>query len=428
MRAIRWFYPGMRVKRWALLLSLGILLAGEGIAIASNSPVLSRIEDVFMAWARIVSGDRSSPAATGVAVFAAGVAACVYAVRRLMQSVLSAIYPTTTESLTDILFQKHYLARGPKIVVIGGGSGLSVLLRGLKEYTANITAIVTVADDGGSSGRLRREMGILPPGDIRNCLVALADTEPLMEKLFQHRFMRGELKGHSFGNLFLAAMTEMTGDFEEAVRQSSKVLAVRGRVLPSTLENVTLVAAVEGGDIVRGETVISRCGKRIQKVYLDPPAPSPLPEAVKAIADADAVVIGPGSLFTSVMPNLAVPEIVDAVQRTSAKRVYVCNVMTQPGETDGMNAAGHVRAVLDCVGDNGIDAVVLNTELVPDAILARYREQGAEPVRGEVGLPCGVLVREPLVSGGDQAKHDPGKLARAIMGLLKGRSQYVVFP
>ncbi|MGE5542084.1 MAG: gluconeogenesis factor YvcK family protein, partial [Bacillota bacterium] len=401
-------------------------LTGEGLAIAANSTFFGGLERLVMGSARTLSGGAAGPVWTGAAIALVGAVLCVVAVRRMMRSVLSAVYPGPSGSLTEILYQRHHLARGPRVVVIGGGTGLSVLLRGLKEYTSNITAIVTVADDGGSSGRLRREIGMLPPGDVRNCLVALADTEPLMESLFQHRFTKGDLKGHSFGNLFLAAMTEMTGDFEEAVRQSSKVLAVRGRVLPSTLENVTLCAVVEGGEVVRGETSISRSGKSIERVYLDPPGPAPLPEALKAIAEADLVVIGPGSLYTSVLPNLAVPQIVAALKETRATRVYVCNVMTQPGETDGYDASRHLNAVLAALGGEGIDVVIQNSETLPETTLSRYLEQGAVPVTGEIEAQEVRVLKKPLVSMGDHARHDPLKLAGAVMSLKAGKSPYVI--
>jgi len=427
MKAMRWFYPGLGIKRWALLLSVGILVVGEGLAIASNSPFFGRLEYQVMNWATSASGGAVGPMLAGALISLIGAGLCAAAIKRMMQSVLTAVYPGSAGSVTQILLHRHHLARGPRIVVIGGGTGLSVLLRGLKEYTANITAIVTVADDGGSSGRLRREIGMLPPGDVRNCLVALADTEPLMESLFQHRFTKGDLKGHSFGNLFLAAMTEMTGDFEEAVRQSSKVLAVRGRVLPSTLEDVTLCAVVDGGEVVRGETSIPRSGKGIHRVYLDPPAPAPLPEALKAISEADAVIIGPGSLYTSILPNLAVPRIVDAVRETRAACVYVCNVMTQPGETDGYDASRHIHAVLDAMGGGGLDVVILNSETVPVKILDRYRESGAVPVTGGIDIPGVRVIRKPLVSRGDHARHDPSRLAGAVMDVIKaGKGLYVV--
>ncbi len=318
----------------------------------------------------------------------------------------------------------RHLARGPRIVVIGGGTGLSTLLRGVKEHTSNVTAVVTVADDGGSSGRLRKEMGVLPPGDIRNCLVALADAEPLMARLFQYRFPEGDptgLGGHTFGNLFIATMSAITGDFEEAVKESSRVLAVRGRVLPSTLDDVVLVAECQGGRIVEGESSIGKCGAPIKAVSLRPKDAKALPEAVDAICEADAIVLGPGSLFTSVMPNLLVSGITAAIKASDALKVYVCNVMTQPGETDGFTAADHVRAVLDHVGRGVMDCVLVNTGEVPPKLAERYRQEGAYPVAvdSEEIEALGVSVTEgDLVSDANYARHDPGRLAQAIMGLM----------
>jgi len=327
-------------------------------------------------------------------------------------------------------YRRRQLERGPRVVAVGGGTGLPVVLRGLKNHTANLTAVVTVADDGGSSGRLRGELGILPPGDIRNCLVALADTEPLMESLFQHRFRRGEgIAGHTFGNLFIAAMTEVTGDFEEAVMQSSRVLKVRGTVLPSTLDNVVLEAELSDGRVVAGETAIAGEGRTatIVRVRLSPPAPKALPAAVRAIEEADMVVLGPGSLFTSIMPNLLVPGIRRAIVRAAMRRgvpvVLVLNVMTQPGETTGFDGARHLRVVQDAL-DGCIGWVIVNTARVPAETQRRYREQGAEVVSAPPGRleRLGVRVvrghlldtaglREGLV------RHDPERLAEAVLSV-----------
>ncbi len=316
------------------------------------------------------------------------------------------------------------LARGPRIVVVGGGTGLSTLLRGIKEFTSNVAAIVTVADDGGSSGRLRKEMGVLPPGDIRNCLVALADAEPLMARLFQYRFPDGDLTGlggHTFGNLFIATMSAITGDFEKAVKESSRVLAVRGRVLPSTLEDVSLAAECEGGRVVDGESTISKCGSRITRVFLKPRDPEALPEAVEAIRAADAIVLGPGSLFTSVLPNLLVPGIASAIRRSRAVKTYVCNVMTQPGETDGFTAADHVKALFEHVGRGFVECVLVNTGEVPQGIAERYRQEGAYPVevdRDRMRALGVTIVEGPLISNTNYARHDPERLARAITRVL----------
>src|SRR5438552_854770 len=263
----------------------------------------------------------------------------MFSVWKLNMSLLAAFVPPPSEnnpSLADRIYQYRLTLRGPKIVCIGGGTGMPVLLRGLKEHTSNLTAIVTVGDDGGSSGRLRRELGVLPPGDLRNCIAALAEAEPLMTSLFQHRFNGGSgLDGHSFGNLFIVAMTAVTGNFEEAVRETSRVLAVRGQILPSTLTSVTLEAMTEDDETIRGESSITERGTRIQEVRLLPANVQANPEAIRSILEADVVVCGPGSLLTSVLPNLLVDGIRQALAITQAAKIYVCNVATQHGETDG---------------------------------------------------------------------------------------------
>lgn len=345
-------------------------------------------------------------------------------VKRWLVSVIDALMRETESRIPGQGTRERQLGHGPRVVVIGGGTGLSTLLRGIKEHTSNVTAIVTVADDGGSSGRLRKEMGVLPPGDIRNCLVALADSEPLMARLFQYRFPEGDptgLGGHTFGNLFIATMSAITGDFEKAVKESSRVLAVRGKVLPSTLEDVALAAECEGGRIVDGESTISRCGVRITRVFLKPREPKALPEAVEAIRDADVVILGPGSLFTSVLPNLLVRGIASAIRRGEALRVYVCNVMTQPGETDGFTASDHVRAIFEHVGEGLVEHVLVNTGEVPPRLAERYRQEGAYPVvvdydkLGELGVS---VAGGNLISTTNYARHDPERLAEAIVRML----------
>lgn len=317
---------------------------------------------------------------------------------------------------------KTYI-NGPKIVVIGGGTGLSVLLKGLKKHTSNLTAIVTVSDDGGSSGRLRAELGVLPPGDIRNCLVALAETETLMDKVFQHRFIQeGSLKGHSLGNLLLVAMSEITGDFISAIREVSKVLAVRGRVLPATLEQVTLAARMSDGATIYGETSLREYEGKIEKVFLVPETCSPLPEALDALSEADAIVIGPGSLYTSIMPNLLVKEIKEGIAASKAITFYVSNIMTELGETDNYTAADHLRAILDHLGEQLIDYIVVNTGHIDEQRLLRYEEEKAKPV--EVGheeiLKMGVdIIEADLLSDDSVAWHDSDKLALAIIKVLE---------
>lgn len=309
-----------------------------------------------------------------------------------------------------------------KIVAIGGGTGLPNLLRGLKRYTKNITAIVTVADDGGSSGILRDELKILPPGDIRNCLLALANTEPLMEKLFQYRFNAGSLKGHSFGNLFLAAMTEILGDFELAIKESSKVLAVSGQVLPSTLSDVILAAEFEDGTVIKGESQIPRMGRKIKRIRIVPEDAKPLPEALEAIERADAVILGPGSLYTSILTNLLIKDLDDAVRNSRAKKIFVVNVMTQPGETDGYTAFDHVKTIMEHAGGNLIEYVIVNAEKIPDHLLLKYLADGAYPVACDEEnikkLGCKVIYGE-LLGFADVVRHDPIKLAKVIMDIIK---------
>lgn len=315
------------------------------------------------------------------------------------------------------------MVKGPRIVVIGGGTGLGTILRGLKLITSHLTAIVTVADDGGSSGRLRRDYGMLPPGDIRNCLVALADIEPLMERLMQYRFTGdSELAGHSFGNLFLAAMTEITGDFEVAIKEFSNILAVRGRVLPATLANVTLNAELEDGRIVCGESNVAKLKVPIRRLTLEPKNCTPVPEAIAAIKDADVIVLGPGSLYTSVIPNLLVREIAQTIRDSGALKIYICNAMTQRGETVNYSASDHLQAIIDHAGPGLIDLAIINTDPIPQEMLKRYAEEGSQPVLADLDkvrsmgiTPLGakIIVKSNFI------RHDAGKLAEMILRLAQ---------
>ena len=303
-----------------------------------------------------------------------------------------------------------------RIAALGGGTGLASLLRGLKRLPVDLTAIVTVADDGGSSGRLRRELGVLPPGDIRNCLVALADDESLMGRLFQHRFADGDLSGHPFGNLFLAALAEVTGDFDTAIQECSRVLKIRGSVLPSTLQHVRLWAERETGEEVCGETNIAAGVGACRRVWLDP-APDAHGPAVESLLGADLVVLGPGSLFTSVLPHLAVPAIADALVRTRAVRAYVCNVMTQPGETDGFTASRHVERILDAV-PGGLDVAVFHDGPLDPAAVRRYEAEGQDVVDLDAAAVEGLGVRvwrADLAEEASVVRHDPVALARVLM-------------
>ncbi|MCU9593210.1 YvcK family protein [Caldibacillus thermolactis] len=313
--------------------------------------------------------------------------------------------------------------RQPRIVIIGGGTGLPVLLRGIKKYPVDITAIVTVADDGGSSGRLREDLSIPPPGDVRNVLAALSEVEPLIEELFQHRFdAKGDLSGHSLGNLMLAAMTNITGNFAHAIHEMSRVLNVKGRVLPSANQSVVLHAEMEDGHIVHGESMIPKYGKRIKRVFITPEDVLPLPETLQAINDADLIVIGPGSLYTSILPNLIVPQIAEAVTRANAKKVYICNLMTQKGETYGFTASDHVRAIYDHIEPRSIQKVIVNNGPIPTDAEIRYKGELATPVvvdKKELNSLGVEVIAESIVKMEDGVlRHDTNKLAKLIYDLL----------
>lgn len=314
-------------------------------------------------------------------------------------------------------------SKHPKIVIIGGGTGLSVLLRGIKQYPVDITAIVTVADDGGSSGRLREEMDIPPPGDIRNVLTALSDVEPLIEEMFQHRFQNGkELTGHSLGNLILAAMTTITGDFVHAIREMSKVLNVRGRVLPAANRSVVLHAEMEDGSVVSGESKIPYSGKKIKRVFLTPDDIEPLSETIAAIRQADMIIIGPGSLYTSILPNLLVPQIGEEVCNSSAKKVYICNVMTQAGETLDYSASDHVNALYSHMKCEFIDTILVNDEQIPGHIQKRYAEELAQPVHYDTDNLAALgleIIHDQIISyGGGVIRHDTKKVAALLYEIL----------
>jgi len=397
LRLPRWLYPGMHLKRWLLLMVLGVTLLGLGAAV------------LIVVGYRTLPKDSFIFAVVGLGLIGVGVWG-------LMRSIVSP-FVQRGDSVMEVLYTKRYLARGPRIVAIGGGTGLSVLLRGLKGYSANITAIVAVADDGGSSGRLRQQLGIVPPGDIRNCIAALADAEPLMTQLMQYRFPPGSgLDDHAFGNLFIAAMTAVTGDFEEAVRESNRVLAVRGQVLPATSVPLNLGAILASGRRLQGQVAISHAEEPIEQVTIEPQDVRGNREALERILEADMIVIGPGSLFSSVLPNMLISDIRDAVAAAPGVRVYVCNVATQPGETGAFTAAAHLDALFHHIGDGLIDYALLNSNH------AARRPEGwlGEPVRVDERrleeLPV-TVIEEDLVDVTNAHRHDSAKLAAALMRL-----------
>jgi uncharacterized cofD-like protein len=417
MKFLKWFYPGMGIKRWWFLILLGMLLFVNGLLLLINLR-LDQYTDTLIAWALSV-GIPIRVLYGGMLV--GGLLFTLLGMWGWLRSILSAVKPDNQDSLVDVVYQQRALRRGMKIVAVGGGTGLSTLLRGLKEYTSNIVAVVAVSDDGGSSGRLRKELGVLPPGDIRNCLASLANSE-LLGELLQYRFEEGDgLEGHSFGNLFLVAMSGITGDFLRAVKASSNVLAVRGTVLPATLEPVTLCAELEDGSIVEGETSLSKKGKSIRRLFLRPRNPKPLDEVLQAIKEADAIVLGPGSLYTSIMPNLLVSKMAETIRNASAVKIFVCNCMTQPGETDHFTASQHLLALERQFGKGLVEYALVNTFRPSKEMEAKYRQTGAEFVEPDVEAikAMGITpIALPLINESDVVRHDSKQLAMAIMRVI----------
>ena len=350
---------------------------------------------------------------------------------KIPRRVLSLLIPGYMREQMKNVYQRQSLKKGPRIAVLGGGTGLSVLLRGLKEYTSNITAIVSVADDGGSSGRLRGQLGILPPGDLRNCLVALADTEPAMESLFNYRFTAGEgLAGHSLGNLLIAAMTDLTGSFETAIHEVGEVLAIRGKVIPATNSLLVLGAEFHDGTTMMGQSAISRTEEPIKRVFLEPADCQPAPEALTAIREADVIIVGPGSLYTSVIPNLLIPGMVEEISKATGVKVYVCNVMTQMGETKDYTAGDHLEALYKHSGPGLVDYMIVNNKRVPTVYVNKYAIEGAKVVeidRERLATQHVQLIQAPLSKENDYVRHDSLKLASLIVSLVFKRRDHHVF-
>ena len=413
MRKLKWLYPGMKVKRWIITCGTGVIL----VAIGSIILMLDKFP-----------GSRT----LGISIVVLAALIIIYGIKRMVKSFITVFLPKREQELVDIVYHHRQLEKGPKIVVIGGGTGLSVLLHGLKEQSSNITAIVTVADDGGSSGRLREQFDILPPGDIRNCLVALADAEPLMRDLFQFRFgNESELKGHSFGNLFITALSKVTGDFEKAIKESSKVLAIRGRVIPSTYDKVQLVGEHQDGRKTKGETKIVSEPSPIRRVFLDPADCKPSKESFEAIDEADIIVLGPGSLYTSVIPNLLVSGISDRIANSNAPKVYVCNVMSQPGETDNYTAFDHLNAIVAHTRSDIVNYCIVNIGKVPPELLKKYEEENAHPVFADsdriIERGCNVVEEDVVNTKDNYARHDSKKISKIITDLVlkaKGKNNY----
>ncbi len=407
MKFFKWLYPGIGLKRWVFLCVLG----------------LSIIVVVAFLTVQTIARYSVLRASLTTAFLILGIFLIFTSIKNMIRIFVRALMPVNeNDSLVDIVYRKRKgesLLHGPRIVAIGGGTGLSTLLSGVKTVTSNITAIVTVTDNGGSSGRLREEMDVLPPGDIRNCLVSLSDTGQLIRDLFQYRFMEGEgLKGHSFGNLFITALSKVTGDFEKAIAESSKVLAIRGRVLPSTLEKVSLVGEFKDGTQAVGETDITDLRKAIHSISLRPDDCKATQEALEAIDIADIILMGPGSLYTSILPNLLVKDIREAILRSDAYKIFIMNVMTQAGETTGMTAWNHMSTIIEHTDPRIFDACFVNNASVPQAVLKRYEKQNSIPVYldtdkiQEKGYK--IISGETLLSG-DQVRHDSETLMKIIM-------------
>jgi uncharacterized cofD-like protein len=403
--------PGLNVKRWFLVLLAGMVIVSLGIAFAITDAYRNA---VVPAWVTIATLQFLPLLARAGIFLIVGGGISLIGVLGLYRS-LNDVLPSNSQNLIDRIYEYRVRQGGPRIVCIGGGTGMPTVLRGLKHHSANITAIVTVGDDGGSSGRLRREHGILPPGDFRNNIVALAQVEPLMSRLFQYRFGEGSpLGGHSFGNLFVLAMTGITGSFEHALRETTRVLAVQGVILPSTLEDVEICAEFDDGTEVYGESRIPEIGKPIKRLYLQPEHPPAQPEAVSAILEADLIVLGPGSLYTSVMPNVLVEGIAKALIQADGLKVYVCNVATQPGETDGFNVEAHVEALVRHLPGqvNPLDVVIAPMH-PPDMVV---EEPGITLVKaGPSRLTHPRVVVEDVVRDDLALRHDPDKLAAVLM-------------
>lgn len=410
-----WLLPGLQVKRWFALIFVGAVLMVLGFLI------LCDIKPIFytMEFIRKIAMNFSTEW-LAFAIIMMGGAVFFKGWQKTNLSILDLNNSREQETLLEALYRRRKLNRGPKIVAIGGGTGLSMLLKGIKHITNNITAVVTVGDDGGSSGRLREDMGVLPPGDIRNCIAALADDEDLITKLFQYRFKSGEgLEGHSFGNLFLTALCSITGDMVRAVKESSNVLSIRGRVLPATLDDMKLVAEMEDGRIIHGESNIPEAHGRVKRLYTDPVQCKALEDVITAIKDADLIIMGPGSLYTSVIPNLLVEEIAREVSASHAKKIYVCNIMTQPGETDNYKVSDHINALMQHANSRKILDAVLVNDFIPSNLASKYQMAGSYPVKVDVEnikkLGVSIFSRKLIEDSKEGfVRHSSNRVARAI--------------
>ncbi len=409
LKPFKWFYPGMGVKRWLTLSFIGIVLVVAG--------------------GQFLAGPTTPFRAIGILYMFLGIVVIALGMKQIMFTFLGVVLPGRQEELVDLVYHKKHLERGLKIVTIGGGTGLSTLLHGLKQYTSNLTAIVTVADEGGSSGKLRQDFDIIPPGDIRNCLVALADTSPLMEDLFQYRFEGdSSLSGHSFGNIFILALSRVSNGFEKALEAASKILAIRGRVLPSSLDRVRLSAELEDGSTDLGEENITRRknASPIKKLSLIPADCKPNTAAIEAIKEADVVILGPGSLYTSIIPNLLIGAVSEAVNSSCAIKIYVCNVMTQKGESDNYKSSDHLKALFFNTKLRHINYCIVNNSHISKQLAERYAKQGSYQVDADTNeiKKMGITPIEDSFTTinpqekKDYLRHNPRRLAKTIIDII----------
>lgn len=418
MKTLRWFQIGFRFKRWLVSGAIGVVLLVAALLVL--------LKDVAIGMVQLF---------TAVCLALVGLYCLLFCVRNIILKFTN-VYangifrkPSNVREIGDILYRRKLLSSGAKVVAVGGGTGISTMLRGLKQYTSNLTAVITVADDGGGSGALRNDLGMLPPGDIRNCILALAETEPILERLLTYRFPEGKLKGQNFGNLFLAAMCGISDSFEQAVRHMGEVLAVTGRVFPVTEENVWLVAELDDHTVIRGESNIGNHHTthpgRIKRVYFDKPHVKPVKQVLQAIQEADVIVLGPGSLYTSIIPNLLVNGVASAIQASQAKKIYICNIMTEPGETEGYTVGNHLQALYDHSDLKKVDYCLVNSGSIPPSILKKYEMDGAGQVLIDLSrlkkMGVRLIERDLVTIKNDYVRHDPEKLARAVFSLAKQR-------
>ena len=408
MRIWRWLAPGLKVKRWVALICFSVLLLLAGASLV----VIGVLSD---------GGATKDYPASGGLILLVSLVALFVAVSKLIESVVMVFQQRDGKSFIDVAYERRYLARGAKVVAFGGGTGMSNLLSGLKAHTAEITAVVSVGDDGGSSGRLREDLNMQPPGDVRNCLVALADSGPLMRDLLQYRFDKGELSGHSFGNIFLTVLTKLTGSFRSGVAEAGRLLSVRGTVVPVTDDAVSLVATHTDGTKSTGQVMVASATKSIDKLELKPDEGRADIAVLDAVEKADLIVFGPGSLYTSVLPSMLVGGVSESLQKTKALRVFVCNTMTQKGETGAFTVVDHIKAVEKHIGQGFLDAVVVNTTAISAGLKERYAQNGVIPVLDDCDLMqksslriirCDVLDEDNFV------RHDSTKLAAVLMEVL----------